>query len=250
MECRNCGASVSEHDRYCMACGAELADGPQDTREPAARGGDTSPREVANGGAGTATGDHGTGTAAANHGTGPTTTAGGETRPGATHGLRGLIASVVAGWGPSRKVTFAGGVLTTVALVLPYATSATGSGTVLGFEILPAGSPVPYAVLPLFALLAPYRTWGRGWGWLSMLGTLGVGLILYVFGVMAVVAGDDPLDGLHLIGGGTVPFPDPTLGVGTYVTAVGSVLVLLGAFGGLLGAASTRLRRWFTWLLG
>ncbi|WP_136717189.1 zinc ribbon domain-containing protein [Halorientalis salina] len=242
MECRNCGASVSEHDQYCMACGAELAGGSeQGARERATRQGDTSPREVANGGAENAAANSGTGTAA---------TAGGEARPGTTDRLRGLRDSIVAGWGPSRKATFLGAALTTVALVLPYAKSATGSDTVLGFEIWPAGSPVPYAVLPLFALLAAYRTWGRGWGWLSMLGSLGTGLILYVFGVMAVVAGDDPLDNLHLIGGGTVPFPDPTLAVGAYVTAVGSVLVLLGAFGGLVGATSTRLQLWFNWLLG
>jgi hypothetical protein len=218
MECQQCGVPADEDDRYCSACGAELT-AHSVTEDSTATGIEDDVSE------------------------------GYADNSGLINIFYHFFGSSVSGWSTSRKVTFVGGLLAAVSLVLPFVRSVDGEIAAFGIQLMPEGGPIPFAVYALLPVVATYRAWGRGWGWVSMLVTVVVSFVLYIFGVSPFVADTDILRGFHLVSGGTVQVISPSYGVGLYLLGPASILLMLGSAAGILGAMSARLRLWFHWLI-
>lgn len=103
----------------------------------------------------------------------------------------------------------------------------------------PFGAPA--ALLALLGLAFAALSWGRGWGWLTMLlsGLAGVGVTGLAALVRLAVAEDDTLGTIELEGT-DVPVAAVEPGFGVTLTALAGVVLALAAAAGIVSTLVNR----------
>lgn len=209
MYCPSCGVEQSEEASYCSECGAELSASPKQFES----------NEATNGGTATASGATG----------GGTQQTGGQQ---ATTGAAGAANSTSSGWATWRKIAAVSGGAAAVSLFLPWVEAVAGGITANGIS---TEIGVVILVAAIVGAVPPLLSWGRGWGWLSMIisGLAGLGVAGLAFFTMAYTS-ETVSTARIVIDGQAVPVAavEPTVGI--YVAIAGGLGLLVSAIAGIV----------------
>lgn len=209
MYCPSCGDEQSADASYCMECGADLSASP----EAFDSGQQTNP---------------GDGSGAPPDGAVATST---------ERQATSAEVSTSTGWTTSRKVAVGGAVIAGLSVFLPWVEAVTGGVSASGMstEIGPVA-----IVAAIIALIPALLTWGRGFGWLSMIitGLAGVGIAGVSLLVMSLTS-ETATIGRMSVEGQLVPLAALQPAVGIYVTVLGGAVITLAALGGIAGTLTS-----------
>jgi|GEM_PF-3735652 len=202
MYCRECGAEIPspENSEYCPQCGEPLA-------EPSEDDGRTAETNTEHDGAD------------GRESTPPPDTA-------------SATQSSSSRWRRTQLLAVGGGVLAGISAFLPWVTARTGGQSVDALAT-PFGTPLlAAAAIVTFLSVA---TWGRGFGWLTMLlAGLGGAGITYVSVVVQSTLSSTYAMGTIQVHGNDVSVAAVSPGVGVTVTIVAGLVVVAGALLGIL----------------
>ncbi|MFC3478180.1 zinc ribbon domain-containing protein [Halobacterium litoreum] len=139
-----------------------------------------------------------------------------------------------SGWATSRLLAAGGGALAGVSLFLPWVTAVRGSFSADGMAT--EFAPVLMAGVAA-ALVFAGVSWGRGWGWLSMIltGLAGAGIAAVAFVFRATIS-ETTTYGFVQINGNEVPIAAVEPATGVQVALAAGALVTLASLAGIAGS--------------